>query len=123
MSWPCYLVEANFYAYLFRLPGESEWTLQRSDLRPGAMWLDEDGELCVILPGGGSEWNVDRGRKYNEQKPSRNLPAWTRTGDLPKVTATPSINAIGTYHGWLRDGVLTDDCEGRTYAESGRLIK
>jgi hypothetical protein len=82
------------------------------------MWFD-DGELCVKIPGGsaGSEWNVDRGRLLNEsmieQGKPRRFPAWTRTGEPPNVTANPSINWVGFYHGWLKNGVLTDDCEAR----------
>ena len=40
---------------------------------------------------------------------------WTITGEPPHLTAHPSINVIGAYHGWLKDGVLSDDCEGRHY--------
>lgn len=41
---------------------------------------------------------------------------WTVTGAPPHITCAPSINAIGDWHGWLRDGVLSDDVEGRTYS-------
>lgn len=40
---------------------------------------------------------------------------WKVEGDVPNVTISPSINCTGTYHGWVKDGVLTDDCEGRQY--------
>jgi hypothetical protein len=30
-------------------------------------------------------------------------------GEKPPVTVHPSINAVGIYHGWLKDGVLSDD--------------
>ena len=40
---------------------------------------------------------------------------WTVTGDAPNVTVSPSINWIGSYHGWLQGGVLSDDCEGRRF--------
>lgn len=40
---------------------------------------------------------------------------WTVTGQPPNVTCSPSINAIGDWHGWLQNGVLSDDVEGRTY--------
>lgn len=39
---------------------------------------------------------------------------WVVTGDLPKVSITPSINCVGSYHGWVKDGVISDDVEGRT---------
>lgn len=119
MPWPCYLVEHCPGVPLWRLPGSAEFTLGWKDLRPGAMWF-EDGDpndLVVKLPSN-SEWHVDRGRLMNSQ-PDRSgkprLPQWTRTGDPPKITAQPSINHQGQYHGWLTDGILTDDCEGCTF--------
>lgn len=47
-----------------------------------------------------------------------NREGWTITGTPPNLTATPSIHAVGDYHGWLRDGVLSDDVDGRTYPAS-----
>lgn len=85
----------------------------------GAMWdvswMDDawggpDGRvLCVKLPDG-SEWMVD-GPAANA--PGK-LPGWDRTGEPPLVTARPSIDSQG-YHGWLTDGVLSADLEGRAY--------
>lgn len=46
---------------------------------------------------------------------------WVVTGDPETLTVSPSINAIGIYHGFIRNGVITDDVEGRTYDASGRL--
>ena len=40
---------------------------------------------------------------------------WTVTGEAPRITVQPSINAVGDYHGWLVDGVLSDDVEGRLF--------
>ena len=40
---------------------------------------------------------------------------WTVTGDAPKITVHPSINYVGSYHGYLTDGVITDDVEGRSF--------
>lgn len=40
---------------------------------------------------------------------------WVVTGAPPDLTVAPSINAQGTYHGFLQNGVLTDDCEGRQF--------
>lgn len=41
---------------------------------------------------------------------------WTVTGEVPNITVSPSINAVGSYHGWLQNGILSDDLEGRIYA-------
>ena len=40
---------------------------------------------------------------------------WAVTGEAPHITCSPSINAVGDFHGWLRDGVISDDVEGRKY--------
>lgn len=40
---------------------------------------------------------------------------WTVTGEAPNITMHPSINIMGFYHGWLQNGVLSDDCEGRQF--------
>lgn len=42
---------------------------------------------------------------------------WQVTEEPPLITVNPSINIVGLYHGWIRDGVISDDCEGRTYAD------
>ena len=83
---------------------------------PGAMWQTDyladlwpgpDG-LCltVILPSG-EPWVIDG--------PSSHGDGWTRVGVPPLITVQPSI-LTPRYHGWLTDGVLSDDLEGRTYA-------
>jgi len=75
-------------------------------------WAGPDGRSLVMrLPGQG-EWTIDG--------PATNGPGWERTGVPPKITARPSILSHGSggvkgYHGWLTDGVLSDDLEGRTY--------
>lgn len=48
---------------------------------------------------------------------------WTVTGEPPFITVSPSINIGGTYHGWLQNGVISDECEGRQYTEAGVLIR
>ena len=116
MAWTCYILEFSSSFLKWRLPGTNEYNMVWADLQPGAMWF-EDGELSVKLPGGG-EWNIDRGRLWNEQigrEGKKPLPAWTRTGEAPFITASPSINWVGKYHGWLQNGILTDDCEGRKF--------
>lgn len=41
---------------------------------------------------------------------------WTVLGTAPLITVTPSINMVGSYHGHLTNGVITDDVEGRREA-------
>jgi len=88
---------------------------------PGAIsnWPSPDGtpNWMLCLPNGG-HWSI-YGRMADGS------PGWNVTGELPSITARPSIFAHahgvhgGThyeeYHGWLTDGVLSDDLEGRTY--------
>jgi hypothetical protein len=62
--------------------------------------------LMVALPDG-EFWMVD-------QRFRGKASGWTVTGSPPAITARPSIVSDG-YHGWLTDGVLSDDLEGRTY--------
>lgn len=45
---------------------------------------------------------------------------WKVYGVPPAITVEPSINMVGIYHGYIRDGVITDDCEGRTFTVAPR---
>ncbi|MFA6046657.1 MAG: hypothetical protein WC718_16855 [Phycisphaerales bacterium] len=75
-------------------------------------WLGKRPPICVVLPGG--HWfNVD-----SQASGAGDKHGWTVTGEAPNITVHPSINCVGTYHGWLRNGVLSDDCEGRRFAET-----
>jgi hypothetical protein len=91
------------------------------EVDPGMMWetpwfADEwhgpDGRCYTMALPGHGEWTIDG--------PSSNGQGWTRSGEPPKLTVTPSILSHGSstrkgYHGFLTDGVLTDDLEGRNY--------
>lgn len=63
--------------------------------------------IWIVIPGG-MLFSPDR-------MSSNGTSGWHVTGDLPAITVTPSIGADG-YHGWVTDGVLSDDLEGRTYS-------
>lgn len=75
-------------------------------------WHGVDGRSFVMrLPGDG-EWAIDA--------VSTSGGRWERTGEPPNITARPSILSHGSatrkgYHGFLTNGVLSDDLEGRTY--------
>src|SRR5690349_19716063 len=73
-----------------------EYVEQRWDTRP---------PLVLRLPDG-TDWLIDG--------LSTNGGGWIVTGEPPNITASPSIQSPG-YHGYLQNGVLTDDIEGRTY--------
>lgn len=84
------------------------------DWPPGAMWRapwfeksevwrGPDGESWVVrlpVPDMCWDWPIDG--------PSSSGGGWTRSGTAPHFTVTPSIGAGTYYHGWLRDGVLTE---------------
>ena len=66
-------------------------------------WADKRPPICIVCPNG-ELWEIDH----------RSLrgPGWTVTGTETNLTCHPSIVVPG-YHGWLRDGVFSDDLEGR----------
>src|SRR5687767_4658651 len=81
------------------------------DLPVGAMWhtdlYPEDpgsgnfyrrkNSICVVLPGK-TIWYMNF--------PGTNGHVWDVRGEIPDVTASPSINFVGLYHGYVRDGVV-----------------
>lgn len=113
--------QVNFHP-LWRADDGREWKIR--DFPVGAMyyapWLaaacenltDPNGCLCVVTPAG-YEWPIDAPARTKEGGVQKGN-GWTRTGTPPMVTASPSIAQTG-YHGFLQNGCLTDDCEGRTF--------
>lgn len=98
MSWQCFMTTGD--------SPDAE--------KPGAMFLGVgfDGSTIwmLTLPGGAM---------FTEDEIAADGTRWTVSGEPPNVTVHPSINVTAPesmrYHGWLRDGVLSDDLEGRTY--------
>lgn len=99
----------------------SEHTLH-GKVKPGLMvdafWLKEvktyherspDGMVLMLYLPDGFTWTIDGG--------ALNGPGWERTGTPPAITARPSILSPG-YHGWLDNGVLSDDLDGRRYPDA-----
>ncbi len=90
----------------------------RKELPPGAVWratwMEEispnqyagpDGKVwCVMMPCG-IEWIV-----YGPASNGR----WTIDGTLPEIYVTGSIDT-GRYHGYIKAGVISEDCEGRKF--------
>lgn len=69
--------------------------------------------LMVRLPGG-----IDFCIDSRADSPGGES-GWTVTGEPPAITVSPSINVMHHYHGFIREGVITDDCEGRRYSQEG----
>jgi hypothetical protein len=64
-----------------------------------AGWVGQDGKCYVAkLPGGG-DWIIDG--------PSSSGGRWTRAGEAPDFTVTPSIGRQDKSGGWLYHGFLT----------------
>lgn len=108
-----------FVDHVYRAADGRECTLRHPFV--GAMWrarwmephwIGPDGESWMLaLPTKreiGDPWCIDG--------PSSSGGSWTRTGTPPTLTARPSI-LTPYYHGWLTDGVLSDDLDGRSYPE------
>jgi hypothetical protein len=87
------------------------------DLPVGTCWHSDEQPRyygargwCIVLPGKGI-WRTSEAASGGGH--------WTITGDAPWLTAHEAIHYIGIYHGTLRDGVIGDDLDGRTYDADG----
>ena len=47
---------------------------------------------------------------------------WQVQGGAAGLSFIPSVNILGTWHGFVTRGEITDDLEGRTYDAMGRLL-
>lgn len=79
-------------------------------------WAERRPPIVVRLPPGFgfSPDEKYRGLEWGDN-PERE--GWTVEGSIEDgtITVSPSINIVGTYHGSLARGVLSEDVEGRTY--------
>jgi len=57
------------------------------------------------------------GRLWDVDGVASNGPGWTRTGEPPAITCSPSIwtDMDKGYHGFLVDGVFSDDLSGKVF--------
>ncbi len=85
------------------------------DWEPGMMWplelLDEDSAgysvvLCRHTDKAGRNWPI----MWHTRQPAAGTPGarWLVTGQPPNLTVTPSINVVGVWHGWIRNGELVE---------------
>lgn len=83
------------------------------DWQPGMMWpselLDEDGAgysivLCRHTYANGHSHPIVWHTKETTDDGKR----WDVTGKPPNITVNPSINVIGIWHGWIRNGALSN---------------
>lgn len=71
---------------------------------PYIVYLPPGLAFCVDAKYRGGSWGDNHGRE-----------GWTVEGELPAITVSPSVNLVGIYHGWLRDGAISADVEGRSF--------
>lgn len=71
--------------------------------------------IFIKLPGTDFGWCPDYLYGGNDH-------GWSITGTIPNLSINPSINHEGIYHGWVQNGELSDDIEGRKYDEKGKKI-
>ena len=83
-----------------------------------AFWPDSPDSLVAKTPGGfrlgAQPWCID-------SAPSNDANGgWTvecpwplEDGQDVALTIHPSLNCVGSYHGWIKDGVISADVEGR----------
>jgi hypothetical protein len=149
MPWSCRFLEDPPLAS-FEYDGKTSFYVDTKDLAVGDMWYarDDDGQivsperrrgmhlsdfywqhnaarppLMVLVPGqyttgpGKQLFSVD-GKCYNAQRGYYD--GWTVHGSPAAITITPSINIAGSYHGFIQNGMVTEDCEGRRYEGSSR---
>lgn len=76
---------------------DGDWYREFEDFMPGA-----DGRILMVRTPAG-DWVVDQRNRLGG--------GWTRTGEAPNVTVSPSIRIRtggAEYHGFLRDGWLEE---------------
>lgn len=119
MSWRLNLLKDNFNGY--GLPKEPKvgdcWYFPfTGEKRIGSTYhtkyADKRQLIAIWMPG---EWVwVPDSMAYSTELGYHGN-GWKVEGLLPLITCSPSINAFGTYHGFVIDGSITDDCEGRKF--------
>lgn len=89
-------------------------------------WAGKRPPLMIALPAksGSPDWFVDFIVDRTSSKDGPGGPGWkvTIVGELvdgkpANITLAPSVDCGGEYHGYIREGMVTNDCEGRTYKE------
>lgn len=91
-----------------------------------ANWAGQRAPICIWLPNN-NLFCVDE-LAWNDAKGGFHGDGWDVVGsidnDFISLTAHPSINYTGRggYHGWLKDGVLSDDVDRRQFTPEGKPL-
>ena len=88
-------------------PDGREHIISDHDIPPGACRLGDSGSWYIRMPHG------------DDFSPTLNYGGhrWSMVGTPPAISISPSINCVGSYHGHVKDGILTDDSEGRKFPQ------
>lgn len=84
-------------------------SLLTSDYRSARAQLREP--LFVVLPDG-CNFCVD---SVTMKDGVPGLAGWSVAGEAPRLTLTPSVDIKGGWHGYIRDGEISDDVSGRSF--------
>lgn len=115
MPWPIRMLDARPPWDDWKI-GDAWWARADDDAFPtlvGTRHAGLERVLWVVLPGVHGLYPFCVHSPATREGPAGE--GWTVTGDAPMITVSPSINVVGSYHGWIQNGVITDDCEGRKY--------
>lgn len=92
---------------------------------PGDLYFLVDGQCysptCTKC-GAKHGWRHEACPKGGEHAPRGHYDGWKVSGTPPRITVEPSIHYPDYYHGWLKDGVISDDCDGRKFDAAGKRI-
>jgi antirestriction protein len=121
---PCRMVDRNaakkpgdmFYAPWLMDGEDADYYLEQYlSLEYKRDHLGKRPPIMVVLPTG-TDFCVDCAYCGSNTQDGH---GWTVIGEAPNITVSPSINHWAGHdkgwHGYLRDGELTDDLEGRKY--------
>ena len=124
MSWTCRLIEkpeldAHGNVDLAKRVVGDMWFLgvtpkELLDRHLTAQYFADNAKrqpLMVMLPGP-TPFCIDY-QCFNDARGYYD--GWTVHGEPPLITITPSINLVGRYHGFLQNGVISADAEGRKF--------
>lgn len=130
MSWPCHLIDWTpaLDAAQLRIGDMLQFDAAKHDAEEWPWWgMGKDGSrladffrannahrgpIFVWLPGR-TLFCVD-GKCW---KDGAYYGGWTVTGQAPLITVAPSIDIGGSYHGFLQNGVISDDVAGKRFDE------
>lgn len=113
MSWVCFMSEESWQPgamwFVKEIPADRRVFGRPLSPEYARDWEGKRMPLVVMIPArrtGGEEpagWPfcVDTNATDSDH-------GWVVTGEAPLISVSPSVHAVGVYHGWLIDGVISD---------------